>query len=155
MTIELYQNFSESNKIDKNISKIASVTGSLRNGSSIINPTFTINASNINIILVNYIYVVEWNRYYFVTDVVSIKNSLWQFSCHVDVLTTYKEGIRNLSGIIARQEYLYNLYLDDDKFLVNAQRQYVTKAFPNRVAPGNTGNSFILTIAGGKSSNNE
>lgn len=151
MTITLYQNFSENNRVDKDIREIATVTGTLRGGSSILNPSFRINTTNEAIIWVNYIFVHEWGRCYFVNDILSVRNTLWDFKCHVDVLSTYKNQIRNLSGIIARQENLYNLYLDDDKFLVDAQRITWTKAFPNRVTPGNSSDalSFIITLAGG------
>lgn len=151
MTITLYQNLSENNRVDKNIQEIETVTGTLRGSSSVLNPSFKIETTNESIVWVNYIYVHEWGRYYFVNDILSVRNGLWDFKCHVDVLSTYKNHIRNLSGIIARQENLYNLYLDDDKFLVDAQRIVWTKAFPNRVAPGTDSGalSFIVTIAGG------
>ena len=151
MTITLYQNVSEANVVDKNLLNGVQVTGTLRSGTSVLNPSITVEANSENIVWVNYVYIHEWNRYYFVNDIANIRNGLWEFSCHVDVLMTYKNQIRQQSAIIARQENLYNLYLDDNKFLVNAPRMVVTKAFPNRVQPGNVAgaNSFILTLAGG------
>ena len=153
MTIILYRNFSENNRVDKNIEQVSEVSGTLRTSCSILSPSIRINTA-IDISFVNYIYIVEWKRYYFVNDIISVRNNLWEFVCHVDVLSTYKNQILNLSAIIARQENLYNLYLDDDKFLINAQRITWTKAFPNRVTPGNATNakSFIITIAGGEDS---
>lgn len=151
MTITLYQNKSEGNVLDKNITELLEVTGTLRDGTSVLNPTIVIESSSANIIWVNYIYIKEWGRYYFVNGISNIRNGIWAFDCHVDVLMTYRATIRKQSGIIARQEYLYNLYLDDNKFLVNAPRMVVTKAFPGRVQAGNVAgaNSFILTLAGG------
>lgn len=151
MTIILYQNLSESNKVDKNLTNQINLVGNLRRSSSIIDPVFEIEKTYIDVPSFNYIYVVEWNKYYYVTNIVSLNTKLWQISCHVDVLMTYRNEIRQQYGIIARQENLYNLYLDDDKFLVNSQRMYVTKSFPNRVIAGNTDGamSSILTVAGG------
>lgn len=151
MTVTLYQNMSESNVVNKVINKIGTLTGTLRDETSVLNPELIIENSDADIVWVNYIYIHEWNRYYFVNDIKSVRNNLWSFSCHVDVLSTYKNQIKNLSAIIARQESEYNLYLDDDKFLVNAQRMYITTPFPNRVDPGNSigAYSFILSLAGG------
>lgn len=150
MNVILYQNNSEPNVVDKKLTSIITVTGNLRGKSSVMNPVITIETESANIVWCNYIYIEEWGRYYFVTEITSVRSKLWALSCHVDVLSTYKTNIRKLSGIVARQENLYNLYLDDDKFLVNAQRMYWTKAFPNRVQPASSGgNSLILTLAGG------
>lgn len=154
MTVIIYRNLSEGNVVDKNISEIVQVNGTLRSGTSVLNPSITFESSSVGIISANYIYIVEWERYYFVNEITNIRNNLWSFSCHVDVLMTYRNIIRQQSAIIARQEFLYNLYLDDDKFLVNAPRMIVTKAFPGRVPAGNSAgaNSFILTLAGGADS---
>lgn len=144
---------SEPNVVDKKLTTIITVSGNIRGKSSVMNPTITIETESANIVWCNYLYIEEWGRYYFVNEITSIRTKLWALSCHVDVLSTYKTQIRKLSGIIARQENLYNLYLDDDKFLVNAQRMYWTKAFPNRVQAANSGgSSFILTLAGGAGS---
>ena len=154
MTVIIYQNKSEGNVLDKYITQVVQLTGTLREGTSVLNPTIVVESDEANIVWANYIYIVEWGRFYFVNEIANIRNSVWSFDCHVDVLMTYKNTIRQQSGIIARQEYLYNLYLDDDKFLVNAPRMIVTKAFPNRVPAGNVAgaNSFILTLAGGADS---
>lgn len=154
MTIRLYQNLSEPNVVNKNLLPLGVLDGTLREATSVLNPTF--NIQYIDLILnVNYIYVEEFKRYYFVGDIASVVNNLWSLSCHVDVLTTYKDYLSELSAIIARQENNYNLYLEDDKFLINAQRIYWTKAFPNQVSPGYNGRSFILTLAGGEDVNKE
>ena len=147
MRIKLYINGSEPEKVDKSITEIGQLEGTLRAETSVMNPIFRLEFNVDNVSFINYIYVEEWERYYFVNDVKSVRNGVWDFSCHVDVLSTYKNQIRQLSCILARQENVYNLYLDDDKFLVDSKRMYLTKAFPNRVQTG--GNSFILTIAGG------
>lgn len=157
MTVIICQNKSEGNVLDKDISQVVQLTGTLRDGTSVLNPTIVVETDEANIVWANYIFIVEWGRAYFVNEIVNIRNNVWSLDCHVDVLVTYKNTIRQQSGIIARQEYLYNLYLDDDKFLVNAPRMIVTKAFPNRVIPGNEpgASSFILTLAGGADSSDE
>lgn len=153
MTITFYRNLSESNFIDKDLVEVTSLPGTLKESVSVIDPTFIIEGGS-NIINCNYLYVDDFQRFYFINDIVSIRQNLWSISCHVDVLMTYKNQIRSQSALIARQENLYNLYLSDDKLQVNAQRVYSVKAFPNRVLAGSSGSSFILTIAGGSDVNN-
>lgn len=150
MNITLYKNLSEQNVVNKKLSSILSLFGSLKNPSSVIDPVLTIESDS-SIVFANYLYIEEWGRYYYITNISSIRNNLWLLNCHVDVLYTYRSQIKSQSGIVARQENLYNLYLDDDKFLVDAQRIYWTKAFPGRVnAASAGGSSFILTLAGGE-----
>ena len=154
MTITIYQNKSEGNVLNKDITQVVQLTGTLREGTSVLNPTIVVESSEPNIVWANYLYIAEWGRYYFINEIANIRTNVWSFECHVDVLMTYRNTILQQSGIIARQEFLYNLYLDDDKFLVNAPRMHITKAFPNRVPAGNVAgaNSFILTLAGGADS---
>lgn len=115
MTLILYQNKSEYNKLDKELVEILNLTGTLKNSCSILAPVILIE--NDSLINANYCYIPEYNRYYFITDVTVIKNKLFQISCSVDVLMTFKDNIRQQTAIIARQENLYNLYLNDDKIL--------------------------------------
>ena len=60
----------------------------LKTPTSLHTPTFTISASSFD-----YNYLKWGDRYYFVTDVVSRNNNLWDVSAVVDVLATYKSAI--------------------------------------------------------------
>lgn len=148
MRIVLYQNSSEMNRVDKSLTEWQILDGTLRDSCSILEPSVTVYLDRVPS-FVNYMYIEEFGRYYFITGVTSVVNGLWAISGHVDVLSTYKAQIRTLSAIINRQENQYNLYLDDDKFLVNAQRKMWTKVFPNQLEPATGQPSFVLTIAGG------
>ena len=57
---------------------------------SIDNPTFIIQDSSFNMAL-NY---AKWeNTYYFIDRIVSVRNNVWEVSCVIDVLATYKTEI--------------------------------------------------------------
>lgn len=60
----------------------------LKTPTSLHTPTFTISASSFD-----YNYIKWGDRYYFVTDVVSRNNSLWEVSAVCDVLATFKTDI--------------------------------------------------------------
>lgn len=148
MNIKLYQNFSDAHRLSKRISLVQEFTGTLKDSCSILDPVFIIEGVQDDVpTFVNYCYIPEFKRYYFITGIESIRNRAWAFSCHVDVLMTYKSEILNTGAWIARQENVYNLYLDDERFLINAPRSIWVKAFPNKLQ---TGGMFILTVAGGE-----
>ena len=84
MKINLYYNSSESNKIGKSLNKAIEFNGYLRDESRVVNPVITVKAKNLS--SYNYCYIPEFNRYYFIDELVSVKNDLWRVSLHVDVL---------------------------------------------------------------------
>lgn len=146
MNVNLYHNTSDNNRLNKSITVIGFFSGSLRSESSVLEPSILIKAANLS--GANYMQIPDFGRYYYITDVVSVRTGLWLIRGHVDVLMTYASGIRSCGAVLARSETEYNLYLDDDRFLINAQRQFVCKAFPNRAPEVSEGSSFVVTIAG-------
>lgn len=150
MTIELYVTGSDSNRIDKSLIHVMSLVGALKQSTSILDPVITIESPTIG--NVNYMYIPEFGRYYYIIDIISIANGLWELSCHVDVLMSWKTQILDTGCVLARQENARtygNLYLDDDRFLITSKRNFSLITFPNRVTTGS--DSFVLTVAGGGS----
>ena len=123
--IVLMRNNSEKNRLTKDTETIMTVSGVLREKTSIIDP-------------------VIFGRKYFVNDIRSIRNNLFEFSCHVDVLSTYADAIRENTGIVKRQEKVWNLYLNDGTFKVYQNPNVLTRAFPS----GFTTQEFVLAVAG-------
>lgn len=149
--ITLYQNNSGANFVNKDLTEVGTFQGNMRDSASVTDPVITIATDSV-ISFVNYAYIPMLGRKYFVMNITILRSGLYQLTLHVDVLCTYWDNIKLLNAVIGRQENLYNLYLDDDKFVVTPQRIYTTLAFPNRVASGSGENtaSFILTLAGGE-----
>lgn len=145
MDIKLQINSSEKNKLDKNITDIVSLSGTLRDQTSIINPVIVIEGDLSSFVNCNYMTISAFNRSYFINNITSINNNLFEISAHVDVLSTYKSQIRDNSAIIARQEKKWNLYLNDGVFKTYQNPHIVTKAFSS----GFTEQHFIFSVAGG------
>lgn len=143
-SITLQKNNSEPIRLDKNISNIASVTGTLKDPTSIIDPVIRIQYDLASLKNCNYLTIPEFGRSYFVRNITSITNSIVEISAHVDVLSTYKIGIRSNTGIVKRQENLWNLYLNDGSLKVYQNPYVVTKEFPS----GFSTQEFVLGIAG-------
>lgn len=143
MTIVLYRNSSVANKVDKNITEVATLTGALRSGTSVISPSFLITGTNANLNF-NYFKVEEWNRYYFTGPPKMEVTGTMVLNGMVDVLMSFKSDIRKTRAIISRQEFLYNMYLDDAKVVMNQNPKHKIVAFPNSFNDF----SYILAIAG-------
>lgn len=147
MKITLYFNTSEPNRMNKTLTTIGLVDGTLRTQSSVIDPVIRI-ASELNFSNVNYMYIDEFHRYYFINDVVSVRTGIWEIYGHVDVLSTYSDIVSTLPCVIGRNEYEYNLFLDDDRLLVNTNRLVQTVTFPNSIPT--IGSNYVITISGGE-----
>ena len=142
--ITLQINSSEKNKLDKEITDIATVSGVLKEDTSIIDPVVKIECDLHDYVNCNYITIPEFGRKYFVTNIRSVRNGLVEFSCHVDVLSSFADSIRSNKAIIKRQENNWNLYLNDGSFKVYQNPNVLTKAFPS----GFTKQEFVLAVAG-------
>lgn len=142
--IVLQRNNSELNKVTKSVDNIMTVSGTLKEETSIIDPIIKIECNIADVKGCNYISVPEFGRSYFVNNIRSIRNGLVEFSCHVDVLSSFADGIRSNSAIVKRQENSWNMYLNDGSFKVYQNPMVLTKAFPS----GFTTQEFILAVAG-------
>ena len=142
MNLLLYRNKSEDERVVKDIELIDTLEGTLRSNTSISNPIITIEYNlDLNI---NYCYIEEFGRYYYIDDIVVVGNKLLELHMNVDVLMSFADSIKNQKAIIKRNTYLYDLYLDDGTFKCDQMQKVVTRAFPNSF----TSESFVLAIAG-------
>lgn len=143
-----YKNASASNVVDKSISQVVTLNGVLRKSSSIIDPVIVFDISNLSYLInnANYLYISSFGRYYYITNIISVNQNLWEVHCHVDVLMSYKDSIKAQNAIIARQEGLYNLYLDDGVFMSYQNPLIQTLTFSNPT-PFET-QEFVLIVAG-------
>lgn len=144
MTLTLFTNLSENNCMDKNLSEIKSLTGDLRAESSMIDPVIMIEADADVIAEVNYAYIDEFERWYFVTNIDSVRTGLWRLTMHVDVLYTYAAAIRENYAIIERNEFEYDLELNDGLFKTMQNPQIECYNFPG----GFTQWDYVLALAG-------
>lgn len=140
----LQVNNSELNKMNKNIDTLATFTGTLKQPTSLIDPVFIFECNIEDFALCNYLTVEKFRRSYFINSIKSIRNYLVEVSCHVDVISTYAEYIRECVGIIKKQENEWNLYLNDGSLKVYQNPNILTKAFPS----GFTTQEFVLAVAG-------
>ena len=146
MTIKFYKNLSDKHEVDKRITQVGNdVTGTLRNDSPIIDPVILIEDFNsFNPATCNYAYISEFGRYYYVTEIIVTSDKLYEIHMHVDVLMSFKSGIRSNRAVIARQQKVFDYYLNDGVFKCKAYPKFDIYSFPT----GFTGYHYVLTVAG-------
>lgn len=98
----------------------------------------------------NYFHIGVLHRFYFLKDITTTEQGLY-LELHEDVLMSYLGQIKNMSGIISRQEKLYDMYLNDKAFKTDNYNVDVTIDFPNSGQFFTQPNaSFVLAVAGPK-----
>lgn len=137
-------NQSENIRLDKKTKTISTVSGTLKDSTSIIDPVITIECALADVVGCNYISIPKFNRFYFVNNIRSVGQGLVEFSCHVDVLSSFADEIRKNDAIVKRQENKWNLYLNDGTFKVYQNPLVLTRAFPS----GFSTQEFVLAVAG-------
>lgn len=143
-SILLQRNTSELNKLDKTLTTITTLTGTLKTETSIIDPVIIVEGALLDLKTCNYCTISEFGRSYFVNNIKSIRNNLIELTCHVDVVSTYKSQIRSQFALVRKQENNWNLYLNDGSFKCYQNPIVLTKKFSN----GFTTPSFVMAVAG-------
>lgn len=142
MTVVLYANISPANKMNKTLGLYRQVDGVLKVPTSVIDPTITFELDEVE--GYNYMWVPDLRRYYFITNKAADSNRLVSVGGHVDVLMTYKDIARAFKVIVRRNEYKFNLYLDDGMFKAYQNTKHKIIRFPY----GFTEYSYVLALAG-------
>lgn len=144
-SVDLYQNESPVEKIGKRLSNSHPISDVLlKRDTSILRPVLLVNSAQ-DIYTYNYMYISEFSRYYFIDDIRSVNNNMWEISAHVDVLETYKDEILSNQAVIRRQQNRYNTYLNDPEWLVYAYESVVAYKF---TSPFDKNLKFLLAVAG-------
>lgn len=147
-TIKLMSNLSPVEKIGKNLQAGVDLTGcTLKDTTSIISPVIRVRSSDIGIPTYNYMYIEEFGRYYFIDDIVSVNDGLWEISAHVDVLETYKRGILGNTAVLRRQQNKFNTYLNDERWPVYTYDDVITFKFTDSGFKKSL--EYLLIVAGG------
>lgn len=147
MTIQLYKNISAAERVNKSITAVGSVlSGTIKEESSIIDPVIKISAASLP--AANYMYIAEFDRYYYINDVVCDYDGIFEIHAHVDVLMSNAAVIRQQRAVVAKQQNRWNLYLNDSDYRTYADPWVITKNFPS----GFTDPCYLMLMVGDYSS---
>lgn len=114
----------------------------LKSPTSLHAPTFTISAASFDY---NYL---KWDdRYYFITDVVSRNNNLWEVSAVCDVLATYKTDILASTQFVSYSDVSGGTWLPDTRIPL-LKSATVSKAATTLNFLFNTTGFYVLSVIG-------
>ena len=150
MEINLFTCTAETNRLDKNnfISNRFVLSGTMKNSTSVIDPVIIIEKTNPAKYGYNYMYIPEFNRWYFINDIITISDTVWEIHAHVDVLYSWIGDIKTTECIAEKIEDFYggNVYYDDGSFITDCRKDIQVIEFPSGL---NENGSYILICAGG------
>ena len=147
-TISLFKTASENNRVVKVLTDEKQLSGELRNQTSVLNPNIRIESAD-NISTYNYAYISEFGRYYYITDIVSVRTNCWVVSLRCDVLMSYKDEIQSMNVILNNtQETGLSNYLASPNWVNLVKTKTDIKVFPSGLSEQG---EFILITAGGDS----
>lgn len=147
MEVKLCQNLSENNIINKSITELDTASCTIKGPLSVENPVLILDYDS-DLQDINYIKIAEFNRCYYITDIVNLTGHRYQITCKTDVLESFKASILGLSVIIdkANAGNNINMFLDDGSFVTENKEFNTVINFPSGF---NDGGEYILITAGG------
>lgn len=145
-TISLFKTNSENNRVVKTLTDEKQLSGELRNQTSVLNPSIRIESAD-NISAYNYVYISEFGRYYYITDIVSVRTNCWVVSLRCDVLMSYKDEIKTITGVVVRQESNPNKLLVDRLERIQSDKEIDILYYPDAFSKNL---QYVLVTAGGQ-----
>lgn len=145
MTATLYNNSSNNNVVHKSLSSVATVNIEATEGFSVDNGRFRMTRND-NYLNVNYMYVPDLHRYYFIQ--VEIENgSFMIINAESDPLTSFWDYYKNSSCIAKRSSNKYSINLEDDRIVKSLKPTIIYRKMGSAFTPSNV-NNYVLTLSG-------
>ena len=147
MNITLYKNSSPNNKVTKNLSNKKNLGDActLIDDTSIMQPTIIVGGFKkvSDFRDYNYCYISQFNRYYYISDIVACTNGYVKISLECDVLMSFKTDILNSTQLVTRQKNKGKMYLADAEWTVDG-RTYLRSQYFNENHFAVKNDSFVL-----------
>lgn len=124
----------------------------LKDDSSMEEPVFRLGYSTWNASY-NYVYVTDWNRYYFVTNVNITLGRVWEVECKLDLLGTYKADITGSTQYVVYAN-TSNTEIIDSRIPIKTTKTLSAVTTPLSDYCNATG-TYLLTVSGAGSDAND
>lgn len=105
MEVIFYKNKSSENTLKKNIEVLETKDIFLKEKTDVVYPTLILNSVPLE---TNYIYIPDFERYYFIRKKHINNNNLMQLELETDFLMSFQNLILSSAGIISQSETLQN-----------------------------------------------
>ena len=113
----------------------------LKSGTSYISPTFLLAISSTP----TFNYLEFEGRYYFIRDIISVRNNLWEIVCEIDALATLKTEILATSAYVL-YDSVSNTEIPDNRFPMKTTANVQTAVATCPLVPSS--GIFILSLTG-------
>lgn len=143
MQILFYNTESPRNKIHKEITLLATLSGALRDETNTVNPTVRIAATEMPAF--NYAKIPEFGRYYYLRDVRAVRFGLWEIMLESDPLMSF--DLSDVSGVVVETENGGSNYLESRHFVRTVKTKTDILSFSNGLLE--TGEYILITAGGG------
>lgn len=149
MLAKFFNNKSDARYVNKSLELIHdNVDIKYKEDTDLINPIFIVSSGLITP-SVNYLWVENLGRYYFIKNVVFTQGMV-EIECGVDVLTSFAVQLYRQNVIVNRNENLFDRYLQDEKIKVRNYDCVRTIQFPH----GFESLNIILGVVGKTTNSN-
>ena len=134
------------------LTTIASCIGTIVDGTGLVRPQIKIEVSDpANVESANYFSISgDIVRHFFITEKRALTDKLWLISGKADLRYTFADAIKASSGIVARNQAFYNMYLNDSQIPVMAKPSQNIYKFSEPTPFYRSVHEVILITAGGK-----
>lgn len=146
ISLTLYNNRSMPNVVFKDKTTLATLTGEILENVNRERVTITI-PYNANFASINYGYIPQFNRYYFV-DVDMLTGGLLRLTMRSDALSSFWNNYKSSQCIARRSSSNYNPAIKDDLKVFKPQPIYNRRKTIAKFTPSSTGGCYILTVGG-------
>lgn len=133
MEIQFYKNTAEINRVDKTnyLTLVSTNEGSFVSSEDMLQPILRVRDTNNIAPTINYIYIPNLQRYYFVDSVQLVNNGIIDYKLKVDVLMSFKSKILSQTAYIERNENEFNKYLVDNNIVSSCKKEYAVVEIVN------------------------
>lgn len=146
MTLTLYNCSSAPNVVHKNKSVIQTLNGTLKENTNRENVVVTVPYMS-NFANINYAYIPDFNRYYFVSVDV-LNGQRLKLTMHSDALSTFWGSYKSSPCIARRSSSTKNANIEDRYKVFKAQPTYSRRKSSAHFTPSSNGGCYILTVGG-------
>lgn len=143
MEIRLYYTRNANNTINKVLENERVFQIKFKDVADEINPTVKIKEQGK--LKVNYAYIPDFEKYYFVSDITIYPNTIHTLELEVDVLETYKEDILESNATVSRSNYS-NEYFDGGDYRAEERKEHTIYESDTEVEFED--NTILVTIGG-------
>lgn len=144
MLMKMYDTKSSNNVINKVLENEHEFDIKFKDKTDIVNPVVILSSKTL--ILSNYAYIPDFNRYYFVDKIELFPNSIYHITLRCDVLESFKDEILASSGFINQQTKNVNKYYNSN--YQSEVRKEVDLYKSDVTIPTDVKTTILVTIGG-------